>query len=334
MLDLFSLKAYHFTLPQELIAQRPADPRDSSRLMLINPRSGEIGDYLFRDLVDILHEKDQLVFNDTKVLPARLIGKRSSGGAVEILLVKAVRKDCWLVLARPGRKVKEGTRIFFSESFYADVVESREEGTKVVHFFYYGNFIDRLEEYGKLPLPPYIKNGSSKHYQTVFAANPGAIAAPTAGLHFTPELLQRLKSRGVLSTAVTLHIGLGTFQPVQVEDIRSHPMHTERFAVSSQACEDLQREVGRRVVVGTTCCRVLESLPTISPGEYETDIFIYPGYRFKRVEHLLTNFHLPSSTLLMLVSAFAGYELIKEAYSKAVERKYRFFTYGDAMLIL
>lgn len=343
MRDLFALNAYHYHLPPELIAQVPITPRDSSRLMLIDRKTGEIRDLLFRDIADLLGSGDRLVLNDTRVIPARLMGTRDTGGLTEILLLKPYDNDTWEALARPGKKLRKGTRVTFSEQFYAEIVEGREDGTKIVKLYYEGDFMKVLNRHGRMPLPPYIQREQafeldSERYQTVFAAEPGAVAAPTAGLHFTPELLKRLVDKQVEATPVTLHVGLGTFQPVQVADIRDHRMHTERFSISPESAKALNQNPEKRsIVIGTTCCRTLESAMIngeIQPGTHETNIFIYPGYEFKYVRHLLTNFHLPGSTLLMLVSAFAGYELTMEAYRKAVERKYRFFSYGDAMLFL
>ncbi|MDP1834476.1 MAG: tRNA preQ1(34) S-adenosylmethionine ribosyltransferase-isomerase QueA [Chlamydiales bacterium] len=343
MRDLFALDSYHYDLPPELIAQVPVTPRDSSRLMLINSKTGEIRDAHFRDIIDILNKDDSLVLNDTQVIPARLMGTRDTGGQTEVLLLKPLGDNVWQALARPGRKMRRGTRVVFSENFYGEIVESHEDGTKVIRMIFEGDFMQVLKKHGQLPLPRYIQREGSfeldaERYQTVFASQPGAVAAPTAGLHFTSELLQRLRDKKVDHTSVTLHVGLGTFQPVQVADIRDHRMHTERFTISLEAAKKLNTpKEGRRVVIGTTCCRTLEAAAQkgeIHPGEHETNIFIYPGHEFRYVKHMVTNFHLPGSTLLMLVSAFAGYDLTMEAYRKAVERKYRFFSYGDAMLIL
>ncbi len=341
--DLFSLEAYAYDLPKDLIAQAPLTQRDSSRLMIVYRSTGEIRDAVFRDLKDILESGDSLVLNDTQVLPARLYGIRDSGGGrCEILLLKPQGGDQWVAMARPGRKLRPGIRVHFSERLSCEILETYPDGTKLVQFLYTGDFMAALHECGQMPLPHYIERESHpedlERYQTVFAARPGAAAAPTAGLHFTPELLKSLDDRGVHSTKITLHVGLGTFQPVQVQDIRDHKMHTERFSITPEATHSLNNRTlnKRQIVVGTTCCRTLESACKggFQAGDYETDIFIYPGYEFQYVQNLLTNFHFPSSTLLMLVTAFAGYDLIMEAYRKAVERRYRFFSYGDAMLIL
>jgi S-adenosylmethionine:tRNA ribosyltransferase-isomerase len=360
--DLHALSSYQYHLPEELIAQEPCSPRDCSRLMVVERSSGNITEMRFRDLVDFLDTGDQLIFNNTKVIPARLLGIRESGGAVEIFLLKRLAhsfengwecENIWECIGRPGRKLRPGTRIIFGEGFSCKIMDSQENGNKVIRFDCNGEFEVLMEKYGRMPLPPYIKRdekekkgGNAKEcndterYQTVYAEEAGAVAAPTAGLHFTEELLQRLSLKGIAKTKVTLHVGLGTFRPVQVEDIRAHPMHTEFFSISEQAALSLNLPRGnkRRIAVGTTSLRSLESAATpdgkILAGSYETDIFIYPGYRFKYVDSLITNFHLPGSTLLMLVCALAGYELTMEAYAKAVKERYRFFSYGDAMLIL
>jgi len=342
--SLYDLSAYQYDLPEELIAQEPCSPRDAARLMVIDRSSETIEEMTFRDLGDMLSDGDSLVLNDTKVIPARLHGRRLTGGKVELLLLRQIQPDVWEVLARPGKKLVPGTHVEISERLSATVEEALPDGKRVVSFKYQGVFADLLAEYGEMPLPPYIRRSEPRgedkeRYQTIFAANPGAVAAPTAGLHFTPQLLNRLESRSVEQVHVTLHVGLGTFQPVQSNDIRQHHMHTESFSVSQQAaCALNERDPKKRqICVGTTCCRVLESAVTdghIRAGCFDTQIFIYPGYKFQYVQHLLTNFHLPGSTLLMLVSAFAGHELIMEAYKKAVKERFRFFSYGDAMLIL
>lgn len=311
--------------------------------MLIDRKSGEIRHLIFRDILDILETGDSLVLNDTKVIPARLFGLRGGGGRSEIFLVKPLGGNLWQVMARPGRKLKSGARVMFSDNFYCDILDTYADGTKKVVFSSNGDLADAFQQHGQLPLPHYMKHEATEddleRYQTVFAAKPGALAAPTAGLHFTPELLAALARKGINKTMITLHAGLGTFKPVQVEDIRQHQMHVERFSLSEEAAKTLNNRDAshRQIVVGTTCCRTLEAAMeqgSIIPGDYETDIFIYPGHTFRYVQHLLTNFHLPGSTLLMLVAAFAGYELTMEAYRKAVEEHYRFFSYGDAMLIL
>lgn len=339
----YSRSAYQFHLPEHLIAQKPCYPKDRSRLMVIRRSTQEIFEICFKDLVDFLSPLDQMVFNDTKVIPARLYGKRESGGAVEFLLSKE-RSDCvWEVLAKPGRKLRPGSFVHFAPGFSCEIIQDLQEGAKLVRFSCKETFDHYLEKYGQTPLPHYISSGSSEsqerlNYQTIFAKNSGAVAAPTAGLHFTPEMFERLEKKGVQKHMLTLHVGLGTFRPVQTEDIREHRMHSERYTLSNEAADSLNEKIeGRRVCVGTTCCRVLETVADekgfLHSGTGETDIFIYPGYTFKYVDCLLTNFHLPGSSLLMLVSAFAGQEIITEAYARAVKEGFRFYSYGDAMLI-
>lgn len=342
MTDLFSLSSYQFSLPEELIAKHPCDPRDHSRLMLVNRESGEITEIPFHELARWLNSGDRLVFNDAKVVPARLIGRRSTGAAVEILLVRRRVDGLWEVIGRPGRKLEVGVRVSFGAGLECEIVDVLEDGQRVVRLLWEGDLEEQLRIYGELPLPLYIKrpfdrSRDSSDYQTIFARSAGAVAAPTAALHFTEPLLAALRSRGVDWTTVTLDVSLGTFKPVQMDDIRLHPMHKERFHIGPEAAKQLRNrpEAIRQVCVGTTCCRLLETACAsgFPVGDQETNIFIYPGYRFRYVNTLLTNFHTPGSTLLMLVSAFGGYELIQEAYAKAIERRFRFYSYGDAMLI-
>lgn len=343
--DLFNLEAYHYDLPPDLIAQAPCFPRDHSRLLVVDRQTGNIFEQSFRDLATLLQPDDSLVFNDTRVIPARLIGTRPQGGKTEIFLLKPLSNHQWEVLAKPGRKLKPGSQVIFGEHLSCQVIENLSEGTKIVQFTCQGEFTEALNLYGQMPLPHYIQRSDADQqdestYQTVYAKNPGAVAAPTAGLHFTNELLQRLQAKGIHTHYLTLHVGLGTFKPVQTTDIRVHPMHKETFFITPETAQNLnQRPVAKRqICVGTTSCRALESAAdaqgNIHAGSYETDIFIYPGYQFKYVQSLLTNFHLPKSTLLMLVCAFAGYELTMEAYHKAVKERFRFYSYGDAMLII
>lgn len=344
--DPYSLAAYQFSLPAELIAQQPCSPRDHSRLMIVDRASGHISEIVFHELTDFLNAKDQLVFNNTKVIPARLLGQRVTGGEAEIFLLRKqnAADQIWEVLARPGKKLPINSKVIFSDTFSCEILEVLADGSRIVRFNFEGEFEQNLQKCGKIPLPQYIRRKEafcdSEDYQTVFAAQSGAVAAPTAGLHFTREMLAKVTEKEVYQTFVTLHVGLGTFRPVQVEDIRQHVMHSERIIIPPEAAERLNnRQVGaRQICVGTTCCRTLETASTeegiIAAGSYDTSIFIYPGYRFKYMKSLLTNFHLPGSSLLMLVSAFAGRELIKEAYAKAIEKRFRFFSYGDAMLIL
>lgn len=341
--DLFSLSSYHYELPEELIAQYPCTPRDHSRLMIVNRVSGEISEIKFRDILTLLNPCDNLIFNDTKVVPSRLIGKRKGGGEAEIFLTQRHADGTWDALARPGRKLPPGSFVTFSSSFSCEILERLSDGGRRIRFHGKEEIGALLEKWAQVPLPRYIKRTPEEmdkdRYQTVYAQKPGAYAAPTAGLHFTNELLHALNERNVSQTKITLHVGLGTFRPIKTEDIRHHQMHSERCHISEEAAVKLnQRGTFKQICVGTTCCRTLESAAKsdgeIVPGEYDTSIFIYPGYQFKYVTSLLTNFHLPGSSLLMLVSAFAGYDLMREAYAKAVKDRYRFFSYGDAMLII
>lgn len=344
--NLFSLSSYQFDLPKELIAQHPCSPRDHSRLMIVERKTGRITEIVFHELPDFLQAGDHLIFNDTKVMPVRLFGTRSTGGISEIFLVRRIEEGVWEVLARPGRKLRVGSIVTFGEAFSCEILEILPDGNRYVRFRYQGDFEQALLKHGQMPLPHYIRRekGSPadyEDYQTVYATNPGAAAAPTAGLHFTREVLRALDDKHVNQTTITLHVGLGTFRPVQTEDIREHRMHTEQIIISSEAAERLnafQHASKRQICVGTTTCRALESVATpageIAAGHYSSNLFIYPGYQFKYVSSLLTNFHFPGSSLLMMVSAFAGYELIQEAYAKAIEARFRFFSYGDGMLII
>lgn len=347
--NLFALEAYQYHLPQELIAQHPCTPRDRSRLLLVDRQAGNFSEIPFCELSNFLESGDSLVFNDTRVIPARLLGKRSQGGQAEIFLLKRLSLDTWEALGRPGRKLQPGSRVVFGERLSCEILEKGAEGTRIVRFQWEGIFEEVLSRYGRMPLPYYIHRSDEapsedeeedeERYQTVYAKNPGAVAAPTAGLHFSEELLQGLHAKGVEQNRLTLHVGLGTFRPVQTDDIRQHPMHREAFFIDPETAERLnaRKEGKRQVCVGTTSCRALEASSDergrIIPGSYETNIFIYPGYEFRYVRSLLTNFHLPGSTLLMLVTAFAGYELVMEAYHKAIKDRFRFYSYGDAMLI-
>jgi S-adenosylmethionine:tRNA ribosyltransferase-isomerase len=333
---------FNFTLPADRIAARPVSPRDASRLLHVRP--GDLGDFSVLDLPDLLKDGDVLVFNDTRVIPARLYGKRGTT-PVEVLLHRAVSADEWLALARPAKKLKVGDRLEFAESFSATVRGRTEDGSVRLHFNLSGQTISAaLEVHGHLPLPPYMDRKDdaqdAKDYQTMFADEDGAVAAPTAGLHFTPRLMERLAAKGVQTELLTLHVGIGTFQPVKVDNTDDHVMHTEWARLNHDVADRLTaaKTEGRRIVaVGTTSLRTLESAGddegVIHPFAGDTDIFIVPGYRFKAVDALLTNFHLPKSTLFMLVSAFAGLERMHAAYAHAIESKYRFYSYGDACLL-
>lgn len=335
---------FYFDLPQELIAQDPLMDRASSRLLMLDKKSGQIQDGIFTDVAGLLQAGDCLVLNNTKVIPARLLGEREdTKGAVEVLLLKRRENDLWETLVRPGKKVRPGARLSFGEGrLKAEVLEVVEEGNRLIRFFYEGIWEEVLDSLGEMPLPPYIthKLQDKSRYQTVYAKYDGSAAAPTAGLHFTKELLSRIEQMGVSIAYVTLHVGLGTFRPVKKENILDHHMHAEYYQISQEAAEliNTAKQTGHRVIcVGTTSCRTIESAAD-SKGMLKeccgnTEIFIYPGYQFKILDGLITNFHLPESTLVMLVSALAGREEVLAAYRHAVEEKYRFFSFGDAMFI-
>ncbi|MBQ6707205.1 MAG: tRNA preQ1(34) S-adenosylmethionine ribosyltransferase-isomerase QueA [Clostridia bacterium] len=335
---------FYYDLPEELIAQEPIFPRDASRLLMMHRDSGAVEDRTFRDVLSFLKPGDCLVLNDSRVLPARLCGHRETGAAVELLLLNPYGMDEWEVLAGPGKKARPGDVLTFGEGLLtAEVLEIVEGGNRRVKFRYDGSFYEILARIGQMPLPHYIKKelADRERYQTVYAKDRGSAAAPTAGLHFTPELLQEIRDKGVDIAFVTLHVGLGTFRPVKVDEITDHTMHAEHYALSAENAAIINRTKergGRVIAVGTTSCRTLESIGMqdgkIHPADGWTDIFIYPGYEFQVLDGLLTNFHLPESTLIMLVSAFAGYDHTMAAYHHAVEEKYRFFSFGDAMLIV
>ena len=335
---------FNFDLPEELIAQDPLEDRSSSRLLVLDKETGKTENHVFREIIDYLEAGDCLVINDTKVIPARLIGSKIGTDAkIEVLLLKRKENDVWETLVKPGKKAKIGTRISFGDGLLVgEVVDIVEEGNRLIHFEYEGIFEEILDRLGQMPLPPYITHQleDKNRYQTVYAKHSGSAAAPTAGLHFTPELLKKIEKKGVQIARVTLHVGLGTFRPVKVDNILEHHMHSEFYQIEEEAAEKINtaKANGKRVIaVGTTSCRTIESAAkedgTIAPVSGWTDIFIYPGYQFKVLDCLITNFHLPESTLLMLVSALAGKEKIMTAYKEAVEQKYRFFSFGDAMFI-
>ncbi len=335
---------FYFDLPEELIAQTPIERRDSSRLLCLDKQTGEMAHGHFYDLPQYLRAGDCLVLNDSRVLPARLLGNRvPTGGACEVLLLTDKGADTWECLVRPGRKLRRGARVSFGDgALQAEIVEELPDGNRLVHFTYRGIFLEILERLGKMPLPPYIKEelSDAERYQTVYAKALGSAAAPTAGLHFTPELLEKIQEMGVRVCYLTLHVGLGTFRPVKEEEITDHKMHAEYCIVppeTARAVTETKAAGGRVVAVGTTSCRTLESFAspdgTLAPQSGWTDIFIYPGYNFRCVDALVTNFHLPESTLIMLVSTLVGRERILQAYKTAVEMGYRFFSFGDAMFI-
>ena len=335
---------FWYDLPEELIAQTPLAQRDSSRLLALDRVTGEVTHRHFYDILDYLKPGDCLVMNDSRVLPARLLGHRPTGGAVELLLLRDLRDKCWECLCKPGRKMQVGSEVIFGDGeLTAVVTEVKEDGNRIVQFRYEGIFLEVLERLGKMPLPPYIKEElqDQDRYQTVYSREVGSAAAPTAGLHFTNELLDKVRAKGVNTAFVTLHVGLGTFRPVKADQITDHHMHSELCMISSETAELLNqtRAAGGRIIcVGTTSCRTLESLVkedgTFEAASKWTEIFIYPGYTFRAMDGLITNFHLPESTLVMLVSAFAGREHVLAAYAEAVKERYRFFSFGDAMCIL
>lgn len=336
---------FDYDLPHELIAQTPLEHREKSRMMILNKKTGEVEHKIFENIIEYIQPGDCVVLNDTKVIPARLYGHREGKQeAIEVLLVKQLEDDKWQTLVKPGKKTKIGTKVIFQEGLLeAEVIDILPEGERVFKFKYEGIFNEILDKLGTVPLPPYIteKLEDKNMYQTVYCKNPGSAAAPTAGLHFTKEILKQLEDKGVNIVYVTLHVGIGTFRPVRVEDVTKHNMHSEWFVISQKSCDTINatRKSGHRVFcIGTTSCRVLETATKddgiIYPMSCETSIFIYPGYKFKMVDALLTNFHLPKSTLIMLVSALAGKDHILNAYKIAVEQKYRFFSFGDCMLIM
>ena len=343
---------FDYELPEELIAQKPADKRDASRLLVVHRETGETEHRHFYDILEYLNEGDCLVLNNSKVLPARLYGiKDGTGAKVEFLLIKRIDGDRWETMVRPGKRLKPGDSVMFSEAplLKADIIDYGNDGTRIVEFSYDGIFMERLEEIGSMPLPPYIERQSENEdrdrYQTVYCREEGSVAAPTAGLHFTEELLEKARAKGVELAYVTLHVGIGTFRPVKCENIEDHSMHFEEYHIDEETADTINRAKaeGRRVIsVGTTSTRTMESAAyfdeekgcwQVSAGENSTGIFIYPGYEFRIIDSLITNFHLPKSTLLMLISALYDREKILEVYQEAIRERYRFFSYGDAMFI-
>ncbi len=335
---------FYFDLPQELIAQDPLEDRSASRLLVLDKESGEISHHIFKEIVDYLNPGDCLVLNNTKVIPARLSGEREGTGAhIEVLLLKRKEADVWETLVKPGKKCRPGTKLVFGGGLLrAEVLETVEEGNRLIKFYYDGIWEEILDKLGEMPLPPYIthKLQDKNRYQTVYAKEEGSAAAPTAGLHFTGELLQEIEKKGVSVVYVTLHVGLGTFRPVKEENVLEHHMHSEFYQISEDAAKrinETKQKGGRVICVGTTSCRTLESAGdengVVHAGSGDTEIFIYPGYRFKVLDALITNFHLPESTLVMLVSALAGREHVLRAYEEAIRERYRFFSFGDAMFI-
>jgi len=335
---------FYFDLPEELIAQVPIKERDRSRLLILDKETGKIQHRIFKDILSYLNKGDCLVLNDTRVIPARLFGVKDTGANVEFLLLKRIDKDRWQTLVKPGKRAKKGSIFTFGNGeLKGEIIDLAEEGTRIIEFSYEGIFEEVLDKLGDMPLPPYITESldDKERYQTVYSKHKGSAAAPTAGLHFTEELLDEIRNKGIKIAYITLHVGLGTFRPVKTENIKEHKMHSEFYMVSKDAAGTINRtklEGGKIIAVGTTATRTLESVANddglVQAGNGWTDIFIYPGYKFKVIDSLLTNFHLPESTLIMLVSAIAGRENILNAYKCAVKEKYRFFSFGDAMLII
>ena len=337
------LSEFYYDLPQELIAQTPIKKRDESRLMILDKETGKIEHKIFKDIIEYLEPGDCLVRNNTKVIPARLYGKKETGANVEFVLLKNIEGDIWEAMVRPGNKLHIGTRVIFGDGILtAEIQDTLEDGTRKVKFFYNGIFNEILDQIGLMPLPPYIHESLKEkdRYQTVYAKYDGSAAAPTAGLHFTNELLQKIEEKGIVISNVTLHVGIGTFRPVKEKNIEEHHMHTEHYCIKEEDAEKInkaKRDGHKVIAVGTTSCRTLETISDengfVKPCEGDTSIYIYPGYKFKCLDGLITNFHLPESTLLMLVSALAGKDNIMNAYKEAVNEKYRFFSFGDAMFI-
>lgn len=334
---------FDYNLPEELIAQHPADKRDFSRLMVVDRKTGKREDKHFYDIIDYLNEGDLLVMNDTRVIPARLFGHREGKEEeIEVFLLENIEDDKWEVLVRPGKKMKIGTKCIFSDELSLEVIDIKEDGNRIVEFFYEGIFQEILDRLGNMPLPPYIKEKlkDKERYQTVYSKNPGSVAAPTAGLHFTKELLKKIEEKGVKLAYITLNVGLGTFRPVKVDDVKNHKMHSEFYQISKETADlinETKKNNKRIISTGTTTTRTLESVykknGQIKEDSGWTDIFIYPGFEFNVIDCQITNFHLPKSTLIMLVSALASKEIILDAYKDAVDKKYRFFSFGDAMFL-
>lgn len=334
---------FDYNLPEELIAQHPADKRDFSRLMVVDRKTGKREDKHFYDIIDYLNEGDLLVMNDTRVIPARLFGHREGKEEeIEVFLLENIEDDKWEVLVRPGKKMKIGTKCIFSDELSLEVIDIKEDGNRIVEFFYNGIFQEILDRLGNMPLPPYIKERlkDKERYQTVYSKNPGSVAAPTAGLHFTKELLKKIEEKGVKLAYITLNVGLGTFRPVKVDDVKNHKMHSEFYQISKETADlinETKKNNKRIISTGTTTTRTLESVykknGKIKEDSGWTDIFIYPGFEFNVIDCQITNFHLPKSTLIMLVSALASKEIILDAYKNAVDKKYRFFSFGDAMFL-
>ena len=336
-------KDFYYDLPLELIAQTPLEPRDSSKMLVYDAINNSVAHQHFYDILEYLKSGDVLVVNNTRVIPARLYGRKPTGAVVEVLLLRRINYTDWEVILKPGKRLQVGAEIIFSPQLSATVIERLEDGGRIIKFSFEGVFEDILNNLGSVPLPPYIREklSNTERYQTVYSKVEGSAAAPTAGLHFTPELIEKIKQKGVIFTEVLLHVGLSTFRPVKVDDVTTHKMHTEYYEVSQETADiiNLARKEGRRVIaVGTTTVRVLESVADedgyLKEARGDTDIFIYPGYKYKAIDCLITNFHLPESTLIMLVSAFVGFDKTMSLYKMAVENKYRFFSFGDSMFLV
>ena len=344
MNDLTKTSSYWYHLPTELVAQYPVENRSESRLLKLDKITGAVSHHTFSDIIDFLETGDVLVINKTKVIPARLFGSKSTGAKVEVFLLNQLEEDTWECLVKPGRRLQIGAKINFSENFKAEIIDHAEEGGRIVKFIWEGNFWEQLDTFGKMPLPPYIKREAiekdKETYQTIYAEERGSVAAPTAGLHFTPEVMEKIRLKGIEILEVTLRVGLGTFRPVKSDNIEDHIMHSEFCQISTETAEKINKaksENRRILAVGTTTTRTLESFAEngkVNAGSHWTNIFIYPGKKIQIIDGLITNFHMPESTLMMLVSAFAGYDNIMNAYKIAVDRKYRFFSYGDSMVII
>ncbi len=338
---MFRLEDYDYYLPEGYIAQRPVIPRDNCKLMVIDRKTERISHHIFRDIINFLVEGDHLVLNDTRVIYARLKGKKKTGAKVEVFLLREISANTWEALVKPGKRLKEGAEIIFSDELWGKIIDIKESGIRIVKFFSHISFREIIKKVGEVPLPPYIKEKveDPELYQTIYSRKEGSVAAPTAGLHFTKELLEKLKDRGIKISYVTLHVGIDTFKPITSEDIRDHKMHKEYFEISKDTANEInctKENGGRIIAVGTTTVRTLESNVTngkLLPGAGETELYIYPGYKFKLIDGIITNFHLPKSSLLVMMAAWMGKDLLFRSYREAIERRYRFFSFGDAMFV-
>ena len=338
---MFKLKDYDYHLPEGYIAQKPVIPRDDCKLMVVDRKIGTISHHIFRDIINFLVEGDHLVLNDTRVIYARLKGKKSTGAKVEVFLLKEISQNMWEALVKPGKRLKKGAEIIFSDKLWGKIIDIKESGIRIVKFFSHIPFREVIKKIGEVPLPPYIKEKveDPELYQTIYSRKEGSVAAPTAGLHFTKELLEKLKDKGIKISYVTLHVGIDTFKPIASEDIRDHKMHREYFEISKETADQInytKENGGRIIAVGTTTVRTLESSAVdgrLLPEAGETELYIYPGYKFKLIDGIITNFHLPKSSLLVMMAAWMGKDLLFKSYREAIERRYRFFSFGDAMFV-